>query len=581
MMGILSRKYYVVLFCLVAALLLPGCLHDGDVGGGDVGHADAGLSYIKLRFGVSCGTFTRTNPSGGENGDGFENGQDYENRIGSAVVFLFDATVGVGGDASTPVIAVEFNNIVPVSGSGNPVYETESRQTELPEGDYNVIVVANPGTDKWWNEHGLTLGEVRDHIQSVAWVQDAGGSYSDFLMSSANPVGKPLSVVAGSSEDDPSMVEVDVERMAARVDYKALNRYECADPAYAGSKVEIVGAAILNRFTAGSYLLKRVADSATAGSVVEYLGEEKADGGVATNYVIDPWTALKTVDNAVLSETPFFVGGTSVNAAGLYAAGSYLSSGSDNPEEWSGYVKPCADVADPQTKEVWQLVGYTLENTTARLETAKYYNTGIVFKAKFFPEGVDGYEEGNTFFTYEGTVYPSLSRILGKINGRQNFGQYVSDNIGGNSSAEEIKTFASGLNDDPVGYRDYLLEGVYMSWDDYMSGVLGVDESGNGGPQINCNGIGTRAVLYEKSNKLLRTYYNGECYYIWWLRHSNDGDDSVNGVMEYAVVRNNIYKVDVKSVFSIGGDIPEVENLQKVTVYVNKWGLLGEEILHM
>ena len=114
-----------------------------------------------------------------------------------------------------------------------------------------------------------------------------------------------------------------------------------------------------------------------------------------------------------------------------------------------------------------------------------------------------------------------------------------------------------------------------------MLNVLGVDESSSDdGPQINQGDINTREVLFTNSSERLRTYYHGQCYYIWWLRHSNNDDDTSNGVMEYAVVRNNIYKVTVNSVSTIGGDIPGEEEL-RAHVYVNDWVALGDETLPM
>lgn len=50
--------------------------------------------------------------------------------------------------------------------------------------------------------------------------------------------------------------------------------------------------------------------------------------------------------------------------------------------------------------------------------------------------------------------------------------------------------------------------------------------------------------------------------------------------MEYAIVRNNIYKLTVKSVYSLGGEVPDDESLI-VDVYVNDWLLLDNETLPM
>ncbi|MBM6677012.1 fimbria major subunit, partial [Olsenella uli] len=67
---------------------------------------------------------------------------------------------------------------------------------------------------------------------------------------------------------------------------------------------------------------------------------------------------------------------------------------------------------------------------------------------------------------------------------------------------------------------------------------------------------------------------------VWWLRHSNNNDDTTNGVMEYAIVRNNIYKVNVTGVYSLGGDIPGDEEL-RANVYVKDWEGLDPETLPM
>ena len=570
------------------ALLATSCSMSDDMecppdpaGGG------TGKAYIQLSFRMADAQGTRFDPDGGENGDGNEAGQDYENKVSTAVAFLFDGNVSVNGPADTDVIPVYFSTVNTDPQGPDTHYVTATQQADVKNGEYKVIVVANPGDDQWWNTPGLKLGPLRDKILKTAW-RENNGTYSDFLMASADEPTQIL-VIENNPEDDPATTTVDVERMAARVDYRAENFYPCTDPTYTGATVEIAGATIINNFNAGSYLLKRVAGYADVNPEgeenVKYLGDETSENTIATNYVIDPWTKLKTAGNADLSLTPFPVDGQGVNAEGLYVAGTYLPTGSDNPEDWSNAVKAGTTVADPTTNEKWQRVGYTLENTTARLETAKTYNTGIVFKAEFHPQGVEDYTDGRTFFTYNDIIYPSLTKMVGVLNGHEDdFVQFISDNVSGKTVAE-AKAFAETLADDPAGYYDYLhtladdAQQVY-TWTEYLLNVLGVDETDVTNPQINKGGIETRAELYDRSNRIVRTYYNGECYYIWWLRHSNDGDDEKNGVMEYATVRNNIYKVDVESIYSLGGDIPDSEDI-RATVYVNKWVMLGEETLPM
>ena len=574
---------------LALSLMAAGCSMTDDVecppdGGDTPGMSDA---FIQLSFGMADAQGTRANPDGGETGDGPEAGQDAENKVSNAVAFLFDGNVTVNGEASTPVTPVYFPSVTgPTEAGGtgiDAVWETAPVQTTVENGDYNVIVVANPGDNRWWEQaENQTLGAVRDHIQNEAWTE-TNGNYTNFLMSSADEPTEKLTI-NNNSENEPAKVTVNVERMAARVDYLAENEYTCTDPAYNDATVEITGATIVNRLIAGSYLLKRVANDVN-GTNPEYLDDETATNTVATNYVLDPWTALKTQQN--LTGTPFPVNGQRVAAAGLYDPQTYIPTRSDNPEDWAGYCKAGVDA----TEDNYLRVGYALENTTGKLETSLNYNTGIVFKAQFHPQGVDDYSVGNTFFTYNGTIYPSLTSMMGQLNMQADFATYAKDEIAKLTTWDELKGFANSLND-PTGYSTYLEEYAdthsaeefnksdELKWEYYLRYELGVSENSQDGPEINQNGVETRAVLYKSSGEKLRTYYKGQCYYIWWLRHSNDGDDEKNGVMEYAVVRNNIYKVNVESIYSLGGDIPDNEQL-KAMVYVNKWTMLNPEVLPM
>ena len=51
--------------------------------------------------------------------------------------------------------------------------------------------------------------------------------------------------------------------------------------------------------------------------------------------------------------------------------------------------------------------------------------------------------------------------------------------------------------------------------------------------------------------------------------------------MEYAIVRNNIYKLTVNSIYSLGGDVPGEDENIILDVYVNDWLLLDPETLPM
>ena len=70
-------------------------------------------------------------------------------------------------------------------------------------------------------------------------------------------------------------------------------------------------------------------------------------------------------------------------------------------------------------------------------------------------------------------------------------------------------------------------------------------------------------------------YDQGRCYYTWWIKHSNDAQNEP-GVMEYAIVRNNIYQLKVNSIAGLGDNVPGDESLE-IIVAVKKWTMLETE----
>lgn len=577
-----------VMGCMLVTALAAGCAQEDIDTAPSEGGGMSATSYVSLSFASPQGTPTRANPTGGETGDGLEKGQDDENEIKSAVAFFYQGTdqEGVNSTGNTPIKAVvSFNNI----GNGTDenstgvdrTYTTSPQQVDLENGTYNVIVVANPGTD-WWTGRSLTLADVRDHIQTTAWTV-SGSDYLNFVMTSAADATLTLN---SNPSNAPAEATVNVERMAARLDYKAEASYTCTDPAYPGATVEITGAALVNNLTAGSYLLKRVADD-VKGTNLSYLGNETPNAGVQTNYVLDPWTADKTSANS-----NFTIGGeANKTAEDLY--GEWFGDISQDPNDWADYVHPGTEVTVGTEK--WQRIGYTLENTTAADEAGERYSTGVVFKAKFHPAKVTSYTnstytDGATFFAYGKTLYASMEDMM--------IGFYGHKFDNGFSGIEECKTWgkvrqfitSTLLTNDPSGYDKYL-EGLAegkadadavadassLTWSNYMLNECGYSKDENGKVVLDQNSKVTRIALQPYGT---RTYEDATCYYTWWVRHSNDNNDDAKGIMEYAIVRNNIYKLTVESIYSLGDPVPGDKGL-RVNVYVNNWLLLDPETLPM
>ncbi len=573
-------------------------------------------SYITLNItAAATGGSTRANPTGGELGDGTEMGQSYENAVNSAVLFLYQGdNVNINANLAeyTPVTIVEFNNFTEKSDERPYDYiaVSEPQRVDVQLGTYKVLAIANPKDLTWAEEKGseLTLADVRDHIESTAWAE-GNGSYSSFLMSSENDEkGSTLEITEESTYDNPASTFVEVERMAARIDYQTTGTYTIVDDgtgsnsAYDGATVEITGAAIVNNLTAGSYLLKRTNNG--LGTAVTYLGDEEDTNGVATNYVVDPWTEEKTGGDYVTIDG---VSSSVSSLYGVYYPGEATSDEQD-PSYWAGIMKKGTEItADGET---WNRIGYTMENTTYADYTSKKYSTAVVFGATFTPaEGTvvdtfyDGfsYTDGKTFFKWNyilyataedmmATAYPSSSTattpafVAGDMFGAATFGSIT--------SLEELQAFAATLrDDDPTGYKAYLesfeefpTSKNTLYWETYMENECGYKFDTTNGVTLNAFDIettykSTRAALADYTDGAVSTYEDAQCYYTWWVRHSNDGDNDANGTMEYSIVRNNIYKLQVTSVYSIGGDIPE-EGL-RIHVYVKDWTMYDTEVINL
>ena len=568
-----------LLGALLLTAMLAACGENDDLQAGQPA-TGAGKHYVSLTFTMPTQDENSRagNPTGGEGGDGYEQGQDNENTITDAVAFFLNNGAGVNGDANTPVQYMFFNSFEQTgNGNGNGIdrtYTSKPMPTGL-YGEYNVLVVANPGKDNWWTTT-TTLGTVRDKVLTQAWTKE-GEEYSYFLMSSAKDATIQISD-ANNTEATAANTTIDVERMAARVDYKTLSGYDCTDTNYRGATVEIEGAVLVNNLTQpGSYAMKRVS-TATTGGTINYLGDETLrTDGLPNNWVIDPTTGNK---------------GTATFGV------NWLDTNASDPNWWAGKAtvgKPITKTNKEGQSEDWNILGYTLENITAPDETKHEHNTAVVFKAKFTPapNSVSHYKDGATFFELGNTIYASMEDMIEDF-----YDKTISDinnAVLDCNSWQDVENFISDLKGiDPSGYKQWLQTKAEtqeawsdevrqsLTWTSYMLTECGYSAtlaSNEYTVTIDQNEKVTADILAEYG---ARTYEGATCYYTWWIRHANDGSEETNGVMEYAIVRNNIYELDVTSIYSLGGYIPnEEEKGFIVNVYVKDWQMLGDETIQM
>lgn len=613
----LLRKALGLLALSAAAFWGTACSSDeldALSGAGSGGAVSRVPSYVSLRIATPSATpaVKRDNPTGGEDGDGRETGQTNENSISTVTAFFYDADddfTNANTDANfSAIVTFGEGDIRTVSEADEGenidiVYTTSVVETSLEPGAYKVLIIANGGRDI----AGLvgsdqTFSSVRDRLCRAAWSESSDGeggtSYSDFVMTSVAE--QDITITdENTSVNNPATAEVTVQRLAARVDYKAeqSNNFEISttNGADYNGTVTITGLALANNLTAGEYYFKRVTSGDQTGSTL-YFGTETATGGIPTNYVRDPWFNLKTETNANLDLSPFELGSgkNNTNARGLYDAGHYFPTDCQSEAAfWSQQAVEGIPVA-----EGYRIAAYTMENTLLSTSPLENYATAAVFKARFEPEGLTGYESGDTFFAWNGNLYLDLEAIMRAFWGNTAY-EHSQENIAAALTWEAVHSAVSGLPaDDPTGYRDWVLDQgtdaagestpdpAALTWKAYAASVLGYEKAeGGAAGEIDLNDVDTQAAL---ANYGVRTYRHSECYYTCFIKHGNDDNDendgvdaAEHGIMEYGIVRNNVYKLSVQSVANIGGDVPDPDYSLRLRVYVKAWTLLTEETLPM
>ena len=296
----------------------------------------------------------------------------------------------------------------------------------------------------------------------------------------------------------------DVERSMARFDIMPYKDYDfeiVKDKLW----VTLTEAAIVNQ-SVGSYLLRRTSADGTA--------TNWEVGGVETpiNYVVDTKWERKVngwqEKDVIAVNTKEF----------LYPHMLY-------PKEWEWVELPTAGEKDNWegvngTDEhslndyyIWQ---YCKENTIPGIDNQqKGYTTCIVFKGII--DTVDGtlmsaMSRRETLYAFENILYGSWKDVK---NAAEQPDAPASLVVAFNTAEAALKSQTDPNTIYPNAYS--------------TNGFTGYspDEKGN--------------------------YYT---YYYYWNRHNDNGDNATMGPMEFAVVRNNVYKLCVDNIYKLGHPTP-------------------------
>ena len=333
-------------------------------------------AYLQVKVTVEGSGDTRASradkgPYGGEDGDGSEQGINKENDVNSLTVLLYKSVKDDLSEADATIDYVyTFTGLKSSSSTGGVTYTTGPREIDpvIVGKNYHVLVIANAG-DMTSRCKGKKISEIRDmQMDKVCTRNDVIANFTDFVMSSKKDATIDFSGKPGSgtgTESDPYVVNVDIERLAARIDIIPNATYVDTDKGYyynvmdgtnviGGFKLESVTPTKV--MTKGEYLIKRVSSDAAV-SAVTYFGLEEMDATTkaSTNYVVCPWTKDRTGLTLAEAEGP----------ASLYNVKETTST--------STAVKDASYILD-----------YVMENTTTNNTEAN--STGLIFKGKYYEE---------------------------------------------------------------------------------------------------------------------------------------------------------------------------------------------------
>ena len=330
-------------------------------------------AYLQVKVTVEGSGDTRASradkePDGGEDGNGREQGINHENEVNSLTVLLYESDKKDIAEADAKIDYVyTFTGLTastPSSG-GNVTYSTGPREIDpvIVGKDYHVLVIANAG-DMTSKCIGENISVIRDmQMDKVCTRNDGIANFTDFVMSSKTDAKIDLSGKSGSgtgTESDPYVVDVNIERLAARIDIIPNATYVDTDKGYyynvmdgtnviGGFKLESVTPSKV--MTSGEYLIKRVSSDKDVSSVTYFGLEDKDADNKATNYVVCPWTKDRTGLTLAEAEGP----------TSLYNVKETTSTSTTDPS---------------------YILDYVMENTTT--DNKEDNSTGLIFKGKYY-----------------------------------------------------------------------------------------------------------------------------------------------------------------------------------------------------
>lgn len=595
-------KHFAKFAALAAVVGLWSCSDDApEVNPGAENSDGDFFAKITLQLPTSTGSRASTqDPAEGndpaQSTDGYEFGKDYENNVNSLYVVLATADENgeyrfVASAEGTPVQVTPGSTESKTQPTFVMQFPTDALKAYAADDEGNttplyVFAFCNPGEAK-----GTLTGT--DFVNATGTVEVGKlwiAAKSNFLMSNAElrqtsitKTWNQLAADCGTRENAYDLTNgkpVKVERVASRFDFMRTNASEDGGDVYeitdntttdgtVYAKVELQQMALFNE-AKKFYILRHTQEAGTDGAPtgnVTLCGTEYGDK-TTDNYVVSPnWaTYLASADNkdnfpnlSKLFNYPL----TTITTA---ADTEWTSIGSLTEDDTDGSTQdPTWSFADTDYK-IWR---YTTENTIPGTQNQRQgITTGVVFKGEI--KAATTITEGNGLdnkiaaaIAAQKPIYAYREADLNsssKSNLTMLFGtaldmyNYVASHIDSPQRTNFIKAWQAGDITVTIG-------GNKIVWDEETPNIDSLFPKATTGEDGSVQ-TPVVEVTAPTDNETLKAYnlicYTADnegkyyCYYYYYNRHNNNDDNSAMGVMEFATVRNNIYKLKVDNVLTLG-----------------------------
>lgn len=464
------------------------------------------------------------------------------------------------------------------------------------------------------------------------------------MVSNANPVNLPsiVTLSARNTEENPAQTSVYVERLAARVDlaYPADGKLTIAKTSTSPVKNQgdfyLTGYMLINQWQGQTNMFKQVSplvnkyteelienSSYNTADPKKYLGDEKwiwttakQESGIY-NFVLSKDFWEKKTDAVTLMKSKWATlyknhFGTNLNDVNLVQS------------------LPASGVLYEENARTYYPVAYVRENTLNTKAQVNGYTTGMIFRTQFIPNNdfvMNKYDNGS-IITEKLTETEKDSKKFVFLTAEHYDGKEVHKLV-----YRDVNTVAARAFNIPDGDTKGLLVGFMGNWStstatldeikdavskmseknqlskkfkDYLNGKLQdatelTNELKNNLTYTKFIGTQSEAeqavlnmadlsnITTDQIGLLAQSYgvsffRDGQSYHKFWIRHDDNLDDYTMGVMEFAIVRNNVYQLYVSGIRGLGDPLPYTpgkddpgtpdENNEitiNVTIYVKDW----------